>query len=73
MKHRRDRSILPRSIETVKTSLGEILVKKCTLPDGSERCYPEYESIKKIAENEKFSYQKIVNIINKEMLEKEDF
>ncbi len=68
-----ERSILPRSIETVKTSLGEILVKKCTLPDGSERCYPEYESIKKIAENEKFSYQKIVNIINKEMLEKEDF
>lgn len=68
-----ERSILPRSIETVKTSLGEILVKKCTLPDGSERCYPEYEAIKKIAENEKFSYQKIVNIINKEMLEKEDF
>ncbi len=67
-KIRMERSILPRSIETVKTSLGDVIVKKCTLPDGTLRYYPEYESIKKIAENEKFLYQKVVNIINKELL-----
>lgn len=39
-----ERTILPRRTETRQTPLGPADYKVCTLPDGSERSYPEYES-----------------------------
>ena len=40
---------LPRRIERVTTPLGEVEVKVATLPDGTERAYPEFESVRALA------------------------
>lgn len=40
---------LPRRIERVGTPLGEVELKVATLPDGSERAYPEFESVRAVA------------------------
>ncbi|MCD7820631.1 MAG: nickel pincer cofactor biosynthesis protein LarC [Clostridiales bacterium] len=40
-----ERTVLPRENRTVSTPLGEARVKVCTLPDGSRRAYPEYDSV----------------------------
>lgn len=40
---------LPRRIERVTTPLGEVEVKVATLPDGTERAYPEFESVRVLA------------------------
>ena len=45
-----ERTILPREEVKVATPYGEVKAKKVTLPDGEERIYPEYESMKKLAE-----------------------
>lgn len=42
---------LPRRIETVRTPWGEVEVKVATLPDGSERPCPEFESVRALAAN----------------------
>ena len=60
-----ERSILKREIKKIETSLGEVLIKKCYLPDG-ERIYPEYESIIEICKKYNKSYQDIYQIIIKE-------
>jgi hypothetical protein len=44
------RSSLPREIRKVVTEYGEIEVKVATLPDGSLRAIPEFESVKKASE-----------------------
>lgn len=41
---------LPRRAEQVKTPLGLVDVKIATLPDGSERVSPEFESVRALAE-----------------------
>lgn len=43
------RTILPREERTVETPMGPAKVKCCALGDRV-RCYPEYESVKKLAE-----------------------
>lgn len=43
------RTVLPRTAKTVDTPLGEAQVKCCVL-GGGERCYPEYESVRQLAE-----------------------
>ncbi len=40
-----ERTILPRRMAQVETALGQVAVKVCTLPDGTERAYPEYDSV----------------------------
>lgn len=40
---------LPRRIDRVGTPLGEVELKVATLPDGSERAYPEFESVRALA------------------------
>lgn len=40
---------LPRRIERVSTRWGEVAVKVATLPDGSERAHPEFESVRALA------------------------
>ncbi len=44
-----ERTILEREQETVALSAGEIKVKKCVLPDGTVRRYPEYETAARLA------------------------
>lgn len=56
---RMERIILARTIRTVKTALGEVKVKVCTLPDGTERAYPEYEDIVALCKTSGKSYQEV--------------
>jgi hypothetical protein len=44
-----DRISLPRRFETVATSYGPVTVKIATLPDGTEKSAPEYDSVLKVA------------------------
>ena len=44
-----ERTILEREQETVVLSAGEIKAKKCVLPDGTVRRYPEYETVARLA------------------------
>lgn len=39
-----ERTVLPRESVSVSLKEGELKAKKCTLPDGRVRYYPEYES-----------------------------
>lgn len=48
-----ERTVLQREEGSVMLEYGELKVKKCRLPDGEVRCYPEYESVVALAgENE---------------------
>ncbi len=48
-KEKMERVILPRASRSVMTDLGIVDLKVVTLPDGTVREYPEYESLKAIA------------------------
>jgi hypothetical protein len=54
-----ERSILDRKIVTVDTIYGRADVKICRLPDGEERCYPEYESVARLARENQRLYQEV--------------
>ncbi len=54
-KHYCERRVLERKYDEIKTSLGVVQVKICDL-DNSERIYPEYESVKKIAKENGIGY-----------------
>jgi len=58
-----DRTILKRSQVKVQTKSGEAVLKKCTLPSGEVRYYPEYESARKLALETGNSYEDILNMI----------
>jgi uncharacterized protein (DUF111 family) len=58
-----DRTILKRSQVKVQTKSGEAVLKKCTLPSGEVRYYPEYESARKLALETGSSYEDILNMI----------
>lgn len=47
---REERVELERRVETIDTPLGPARIKVATLPDGSSRMSPEYESCREIAE-----------------------
>ena len=54
------RSVLHREEKEVDTAYGRVQVKEVTL--GSEkRCYPEYESVKKRAEEKQVPFQTVFN------------
>lgn len=44
-----ERSVLNRSIEEVATPFGPIKAKIVTLPDGSQRAYPEFDDVSNLA------------------------
>ncbi|MDR1066555.1 MAG: nickel pincer cofactor biosynthesis protein LarC [Clostridiales bacterium] len=44
-----NRTILPRSVETIDTRYGPLMVKKSVLADGSVKIAPEYESARELA------------------------
>ena len=61
-----ERTALPRRSETVKTSLGEIAVKRYDAPDG-ERVTPEYDSVAAICRATGQPWQSVMNQINAEL------
>lgn len=54
------RTVLARELETVRLSAGDIQVKKCFLPDGTVRRYPEYETIAELARSTELAMQDIL-------------
>lgn len=52
-----DRTILRRSEEEIQTPVGKAQVKICTLPNGTKRCYPEYESAAALAKEAGLSFR----------------
>ncbi len=58
-----ERTILEREPTCVRTKWGEVAVKRCTLPDGSIRCYPEYDSISKIAKEQGVSIREVMDSV----------
>lgn len=61
-----ERTVLKRHVVKVKTSLGEAEVKVCILPDGERRYYPEYASVRHLADKNKISYQETLETIKRE-------
>ena len=53
------RRMLPRRTEKVETAVGEIEVVIATLPDGSQRVSPEYESCRSIANAKKLPIKQV--------------
>ncbi|MCY4129646.1 MAG: nickel pincer cofactor biosynthesis protein LarC [Gammaproteobacteria bacterium] len=50
------KSMLPRKLETIVTSLGAVRVKIVTLPDGSRRWKAEHDDVSEIAKQRNLSY-----------------
>ena len=59
------RTVLQREMETVSLPIGKIKVKKCILPDGTIRKYPEYETVARLAREKDMSMQEIFNTYRK--------
>lgn len=55
-----ERSILEREMDSVMLEYGELKVKKCKLPNGEVRSYPEYESVAELAKKNKIPYQQVM-------------
>lgn len=60
-----ERTVLERDIETLSLPEGEIKVKKCVLPDGTIRKYPEYETVAELAGKTNRSMQEILESCHK--------
>ena len=67
-----ERTVLARESVVKSMPLGEAKVKICTLPDGKQRYYPEYESVARFADKEKISFQDAYDIIKGECLRCQD-
>jgi hypothetical protein len=57
-----ERTVLARSEETIDTSLGKLRVKRCTLPDGTIRNYPEYESAVELARKNNLPLREVMKL-----------
>lgn len=55
---RMERTVLPRSRDVVHTAYGDVAVKRCLLENG-ERCYVEYDSAAKLAQEQGVPLQDI--------------
>jgi hypothetical protein len=60
---RMERIVLAREIKKVKTSLGEVRIKVCTMPDGTQRAYPEYEDVVAVCQATGKSFQDVYRLI----------
>lgn len=65
-----ERTVLKRKNKCVQTSLGMAEVKVCALPNGEERCYPEYKCVERMAKEHGLSYQAVYEKIKAEYAEK---
>lgn len=61
-----ERTVLKRENRCIDTSLGMAEIKICILPDGEVRCYPEYNSVAKLADKNGLSYKIVYETIQKE-------
>lgn len=68
-KARMERTVLKREQETIQLPCGKINVKKCTLPDGRIRRYPEYETAAAIAKEKNMALKDVMDIYYKYMEE----
>lgn len=57
---RMERTVLKRENGIIVLEKGEVKVKKCTLPDGQVRQYPEYESVAEQAKKNGVSFQQMM-------------
>ncbi len=57
-----ERTVLKREADTVTLPCGELAVKKCTLPNGQVRRYPEYESVAKLAKAQGISFWQMMEL-----------
>lgn len=64
-----ERTILPRKICTFSSSLGEAIVKVCSL-EGETWVYPEFESIRKLAQEHHLPLKEVQKLIVREAEEK---
>lgn len=55
---RMERTVLPRRRDVVHTAYGDVAVKRCLLENG-ERCYVEYDSAAKLAQEQGVPLQDI--------------
>ena len=55
---RLERTVLPRKRDVLHTAYGDVVVKRCQLQDG-ERCYVEYDSAVKLAQEQGVPLQDI--------------
>ena len=63
---RMERAVLPREVRKVQTSLGEMRVKVCNLPDGGVRCYPDYEDVAALSKSLGMPFIEVFNTVYKE-------
>ncbi len=62
-----ERTILERENELVELSIGKLNVKKCVLPNGVVRRYPEYENMAELARRNNMSIQDVMTRFNKDI------
>jgi hypothetical protein len=62
---RMERTVLKRQTAQIETPFGPAQVKICTLPDGTQRCYPEYQSACELAQKNHVPLQDIYDSIKK--------
>lgn len=61
--YRVDRAVLKREMLEIETKYGKIICKKVTTEKGNSYIYPEYESIKKIAEKDNIPLKELYKLI----------
>ena len=60
-----ERTVLPREMSSRQLPFGELKVKTCTLPDGSKKCYPEYDSAKALAKEKGITLEQVLEAFYK--------
>ncbi len=66
-----ERSVLARSMETVRTSLGDAQVKVCAL-GPQKRKYPEYQSVARLCKEHDRSFQEVYQLVLSECMKEEE-
>lgn len=62
-----ERTVLEREQESFHTRYGLLEVKKCILPDGTIRRYPEYDSVARLAGENQISFQNMMELIKQQL------
>ena len=66
-----ERSVLARSMETVRTSLGDAQVKVCAL-GSQKRKSPEYQSVVRLCKEHDRSFQEVYQLVLSECMKEEE-
>ena len=62
---RMERTVLKREDTSILLKEGEMKVKKCILPDGQVRHYPEYEDVAALARQSGLSFQQVMDVVRR--------